>query len=84
MKTLYRVVGANAGLAAAYAVTAKLGLLLALPHTNATLVWFPAGVALEVQGPKREFLLPFIKQFVREVRRDDRVLVVVLPEGLLD
>ncbi len=48
------------------------------------LIELPAGVALEVQGPKREFLLPFIKQFVREVRRDDRVLVVVLPEGLLD
>lgn len=48
------------------------------------LIELPAGVALEVQGPRREFLLPFIKQFVREVRRDDRVLVVVLPEGLLD
>ena len=48
------------------------------------LIELPAGVALEVQGPKREFLLSFIKQFVREVRRDDRVLVVVLPEGLLD
>ena len=48
------------------------------------LIELPAGVALEVQGPKREFLLPVIKQFVREVRRDDRVLVVVLPEGLLD
>ncbi|MDX2119708.1 MAG: ribosome maturation factor RimM [Gemmatimonadota bacterium] len=48
------------------------------------LIELPAGVALEVQGPKREFLLPFIKQFVREVRREDRVLVVALPEGLLD
>lgn len=48
------------------------------------LLELPGGVTLEVQGPKREFLLPFIKEFVREVRRDERVLVVVLPEGLLD
>jgi 16S rRNA processing protein RimM len=44
----------------------------------------PAGVTLEVQGPKREFLLPFRKEFVREVDRDGRRLVVELPEGLLD
>lgn len=44
----------------------------------------PAGLTLEVQGPKREFLLPFKKEFVREVRRAERVLVVALPEGLLD
>jgi 16S rRNA processing protein RimM len=48
------------------------------------LMELPSGITLEVQGPRREFLLPFIKQFVREVRRDERVLVVVLPEGLLD
>lgn len=46
MKPLYRTVVANAGLAVAYAGIAKLGLLLALPHTNATPVWFPAGLAL--------------------------------------
>ncbi len=44
----------------------------------------PSGLTLEVQGPKREFLLPFIKEFVREVRRAERVLVVAPPEGLLD
>lgn len=44
----------------------------------------PAGLTLEVQGPKREFLLPFRKEFVREVRRDARELVVALPEGFLD
>jgi 16S rRNA processing protein RimM len=44
----------------------------------------PAGLTLEVQGPKREFLLPFKKEFVREVQREDRVLVVVLPDGMLD
>jgi 16S rRNA processing protein RimM len=44
----------------------------------------PGGLTLEVQGPKREFLLPFRKQFVREVDRDGRRLVVELPEGLVD
>ncbi len=44
----------------------------------------PAGLTIEVQGPKREFLLPFRKEFVREVHRGDRVLVVALPEGLLE
>lgn len=48
------------------------------------LLELPTGITLEVQGPKREFLLPFIKEFVREVRREERLLVVVLPEGLLD
>ncbi len=46
MKTISRILWANAGLAAGYAAAAKLGLLLALPGTNATLVWFPAGLAL--------------------------------------
>jgi 16S rRNA processing protein RimM len=44
----------------------------------------PAGLTIEVQGPKREFLLPFRKEFVRQVLREDRVLVVALPEGLLE
>jgi 16S rRNA processing protein RimM len=44
----------------------------------------PAGLTLEVQGPKREFLVPFRKEFVREVRRGERVLVVELPEGLVE
>lgn len=44
----------------------------------------PAGLTLEVQGPKREFLLPFKKEFVRQVLREERTLVVALPEGLLD
>jgi len=44
----------------------------------------PAGLTLEVQGPKREFLLPFKKEFVRQVLREERALVVVLPDGLLD
>jgi ribosomal 30S subunit maturation factor RimM len=44
----------------------------------------PAGLMIEVQGPKREFLLPYRKEFVREVDREGRRLVVVLPEGLLE
>jgi 16S rRNA processing protein RimM len=44
----------------------------------------PAGVTLEVQGPKREFLLPFRKEFVREVDRVGRRMVVRVPEGLVE
>jgi 16S rRNA processing protein RimM len=44
----------------------------------------PAGLTIEVQGPRREFLLPYRKEFVREVDREGRRLVVVPPEGLLD
>jgi 16S rRNA processing protein RimM len=44
----------------------------------------PAGLTLEVQGPKREFLLPFRKAFVRQVDREGRSLVVALPPGLLE
>jgi 16S rRNA processing protein RimM len=44
----------------------------------------PSGLTLEVQGPKREFLLPFRKEFVPQVDREHRVLVVRLPDGLLE
>jgi len=44
----------------------------------------PSGLTLEIQGPKREFLLPFRKEFVPRVDRENRVLVVKVPEGLLD
>jgi 16S rRNA processing protein RimM len=44
----------------------------------------PAGLTLEVQGPRREFLLPFRREFVREVDRPGRRLVVELPEGLVE
>ena len=44
----------------------------------------PAGLTLEVQGPKREFLLPYRQEFVQEVDRDARRLTVTLPEGLID
>jgi 16S rRNA processing protein RimM len=44
----------------------------------------PAGLMIEVQGPKREFLLPYRKEFVREVDRSGRRLVVEPPEGLVE
>ncbi len=44
----------------------------------------PAGVMIEVQGPKREFLLPYKKEFVRQVDRAGRRLLVRLPEGLVE
>ena len=39
---------------------------------------------IEVQGPKREFLLPYKKEFVVGVERGERRLVVRVPNGLLD
>jgi 16S rRNA processing protein RimM len=44
----------------------------------------PAGLMIEVQGPKREFLLPYKAEFVREVDRAARRLVVEPPEGLVE
>jgi 16S rRNA processing protein RimM len=44
----------------------------------------PAGIMIEVQGPKREFLLPYKKEFVQQVDRAGRRLIVTPPEGLLD
>jgi 16S rRNA processing protein RimM len=42
------------------------------------------GLVIEVQGPKREFLLPYRKEFVRGVDRGARRLVIAPPDGLLD
>jgi 16S rRNA processing protein RimM len=44
----------------------------------------PSGLMLEVQGSRREFLLPYKKEFIRQVDRAGRKLVVAVPEGLLD
>lgn len=44
----------------------------------------PSGLMLLVQGPKREFLVPFRKEFVVEVDRSARLLIVDLPDGLAD
>ncbi len=45
---------------------------------------YPTGVMLEVQGKKREFLVPFRKEFVVLVEREARRLVLDAPEGLID
>jgi len=42
------------------------------------------GLLIEVQGSKREFLLPFKKEFVPEVDRDARRLIVTPPDGLIE
>ena len=39
---------------------------------------------IEVQGPKREFLLPYKREFVQGVDREARRLVVTPPEGLIE
>ncbi len=44
----------------------------------------PAGLIIEVQGPKREFLLPYKREFVRQVDRASRRLTIAPPEGLLE
>lgn len=44
----------------------------------------PAGVTIEVQGPQREFLLPFRSEYVVETDSAGRRLVVRIPDGLLD
>ena len=44
----------------------------------------PSGFTLEVQGPKREFMLPFRKEFVVEVDREARKMTVELPDGLIE
>jgi 16S rRNA processing protein RimM len=44
----------------------------------------PSGLMLLVQGSKREFLVPFRKEFVVDVKRSERTLVVELPDGMLD
>ena len=44
----------------------------------------PGGVMLEVQGPRREFLLPFKREFVRDVDRAGRRLTVAPPAGLIE
>jgi 16S rRNA processing protein RimM len=42
------------------------------------------GLMVEVQGAKREFLLPYRKEFVKRVDRGGRRLIVELPAGLID
>ena len=44
----------------------------------------PSGLTLEIQGAKREFLLPYRQEFVHDVNRDQRELTVTVPEGLVE
>ncbi len=66
---------------AGFAVGLEDGTPLGLVSTVYEL---PAGLMLEVQGPKREFLLPYRTGFIRQVDRENRRLVIAVPEGLLD
>ena len=64
-----------------FAVHDKAGKALGL-----VTAWYelPAGLMLEVQGARREFMLPFRKELIHQVDREARRLVVELPEGLED
>jgi 16S rRNA processing protein RimM len=64
-----------------FAVKDDAGMALGLVTS---LYELPSGLTLEIQGPKREFLLPFRKEFVLETDRAARVLVVRIPDGLLE
>jgi 16S rRNA processing protein RimM len=44
----------------------------------------PGGLVIEVQGPKREFLLPYRQEFIRRVDRAGRLLIVAPPDGLIE
>ena len=44
----------------------------------------PSGIMIEVQGPRREFMLPYRKEFVVEVDREGRRITVAPPEGLIE
>ena len=44
----------------------------------------PSGLTLEVQGPKREFLLPFVKEFIGPIDREARPIAIRPPEGLIE
>jgi 16S rRNA processing protein RimM len=44
----------------------------------------PQGPTIEVQGPQREFMLPFRTEYVKQTDRAGRRLVVSVPPGLMD
>ena len=44
----------------------------------------PSGVTLEVQGPKREFMVPFVKEFIGPIDRTARRMTIRPPEGLIE
>lgn len=43
----------------------------------------PQGPTIEVQGPQREFMLPFRSEYVKQTDRAGRRLVVSVPPGLM-
>lgn len=44
----------------------------------------PSGLTLEIQGPKREFMMPFVKEFIGPIDRTARQLTIMPPEGLIE
>lgn len=66
---------------AGFAVRDEAGTALGLVTDLSEL---PGGLMLEVQGPKREWLLPYRRQYVVRVDREARTLVVRLPEGMTE
>ena len=44
----------------------------------------PQGAVIEIQGPKREFMLPLRPEYVKRMDRDARRVIVSVPEGLLE
>jgi 16S rRNA processing protein RimM len=44
----------------------------------------PQGPVIEIQGPKREFLLPLRPEYVKQMDRDAKRVIVSVPEGLLE
>lgn len=44
----------------------------------------PQGVTIEVQGPEREFMLPFRAEYVKKTDRTTKKLVVSVPDGWLE
>ena len=65
---------------AGFAVRDEAGTALGL---ITAVLELPSGLMIEIQGPRREFLLPFRKEFILEVVREERRLTVRVPEGLL-
>jgi 16S rRNA processing protein RimM len=44
----------------------------------------PSGLTIEVQGPKREFMVPFVKEFIGPIDRTARRLTIRPPKGLIE
>lgn len=44
----------------------------------------PSGLTLEVQGPRREFMVPFVKEIVGPIDREARRMTIRPPDGLIE